>query len=353
MKKLDLYIAGVVFIGVLVAIFAIAAVDWLGDLFYHVGKMSAGDQFVHVVIFTLLDIPHKLFEFLPSALLIGALLSLGQLASSSELVAATASGFSRIRIAIVSCLVGLLLTVLVVLFAEMYGPTSDRIAAKYKQQDVTHGVLFASDESYWMRDRNQFLRVGRAISADLLGDITIFNFDEQKSISWIGRADSAIRGELHWELNNFRRSKFSADKITTEAIASFATPDLFTSNSLQTVASDPFKLTLRRLREYIAYLEENHLDNISYQVAFFKKLAVPFTGMAMLMLALPLVFRPVQLGGIGQRLFIGIVAALLIYVIIEAVSSGAVVYRISPIIAAFIPAVSIFALSILAFRFTR
>ena len=104
MKALDFYLAKSVFVGVIVALLTICAIDWLGDLFYQVGRMSVADKFSDVLVVTLLDIPHKLFEFLPSSMLIGTLFSLGQFAASSELVAMGASGYSRFRVGMISCM---------------------------------------------------------------------------------------------------------------------------------------------------------------------------------------------------------------------------------------------------------
>lgn len=353
LNKLDFYVAKSVLIGIVTSLFIIAAVDWLGDLFYQAGRMSAEDQFVRVVIVTLLDTPHKLLEFLPSALLIGALLSLGQLASTSEIVASGASGCSRLRIALVACAMGLLLTLGVASMVEFYGPVSDKFAARFQHSVQTDSVLLASDDSYWMRDRDRFVRIGGVISPDYLRNITIYNFGEERQIAWIGQADAAIRKHGEWNLTNFRRSFIGEQQIEMEHTAEFQWQDLFLSNFLQSMTADPFKLPLKRLLEYISYLDQNRLDATAYRVALYKKIAVPFTGIAMLLLALPLVFRPRQLGGMGQRLFLGIVIALLAYVAIEAITNGAVVYQFSPLAAAFAPTMIIVGLSVVAFRFIR
>ena len=70
MKALDIYLVKSVLLGILIALLVISAVDWLGDVFYQARRMEAGDRFSSVIFLTLLDIPHKFFEFLPSALLI-------------------------------------------------------------------------------------------------------------------------------------------------------------------------------------------------------------------------------------------------------------------------------------------
>ena len=353
MNRLDIYIAKSVLTGIVAALFIIVAIDWLGDLFYQVGRMSANDLFLRVVLVTLLDIPHKLLEFLPSALLIGTLLSLGQLASTSEIIASSASGCSRLRIALVACIMGLLLTVSVALIEEFYSPLSDKFAARFQQGEQAENVLLASDDSYWMRDQNRFIRIGSIISPDYLRNLTIYNFGDDGEVVWIGQADAAIHKQNEWSLMNFRRSSFSEQQVTTEQSAEYHWRELFLTNYLQSMSADPFKLPLRRLAEYISYLDENRLDATAYRVALYKKMAVPFTGIAMLLLALPLVFRPRQLGGIGQRLFLGIIVALLAYVIIEAITNGAVVYQFSPVLAAFSPMIIITGISILAFRIIR
>ena len=353
MKVLDLYLARTVLLGALIAISVIVAIDWLGDLFYQASRLKDDGHFSDVFTLTLLDIPFKLFEFLPSGLLIGALLSLGQFAANSELVAIGAGGYSRLRVGVVSCVAGLVVIIALSVLVEIYAPIGDRLLLKLEQKNTDNSVLVASDESYWVRDNERFVHVGSAISKDLLNEVSIFSFDDQGEISWIALADTVIRKGQHWELENFRRSTFADNQVHAENEQIVEWHEEFLSNFLQSINTDPFKLSVKRLTSYIASLEENHLDASVYYVALFKKLAVPVTGLAMMMLALPLVFRPRQLGGIGQRLFIGVVIALIAYVIIEAFTNAIVVYQISPLIGTFLPAIIIFGLSAVAFKFTR
>ena len=187
----------------------------------------------------------------------------------------------------------------------------------------------------------------------MLNDLAIYSFNQKGEIGSISEAASAVRKQGSWHLNDYRKSTFNDNKVVAETTEIHLVPKLFLSGFLQSVASDPFKMSVQRLYEYIYYLEENHLDAREYKVALFKRMAVPFVGLAMLLLALPLVFRPRQLGGAGQRLLIGIVIALLVYIVVEAITNGAVVYQFSPILVAFLPVIIILACSIFAFKFTR
>ena len=174
-----------------------------------------------------------------------------------------------------------------------------------------------------------------------------------QSIESIGRADAAINKDNQWVLENFRSSILNENNVEFNQRQRFVWQDLFSANFLQSMTADPFKLPVWRLQKYINYLDSNRLDSVVYQVALYKRIAVPATGLAMILLALPLIFRPRQLGGIGQRLFLGIVMALLVYVLIEAVTNGAVVYRFSPLLAAFFPPIVILGLAALAFKAAR
>ena len=353
MRTLDLYLARTILTGIIISILVIVAVDWLGDLFYQAGRMKSDMKFGDVFIMTLLDIPYKLFEFLPSALLIGALLSLGQFAANSELIAIGAGGYSRLRVGIVSCIAGLLIIIISSALVELYSPFGDRLLLQLEQDTQDGSMLMASDESYWVRDNNRVVHVGSAVSKDLLGDVSIFYLDEQGQVTWIAQADNAIRKESHWELGNYRRSTFQNNKVVAQQKEAYEWQEGFLGSFLKSINTDPSKLSINRLTSYIASLEENQLDASLHYVALYKKFAVPVTGLAMMMLALPLVFRPRQLGGIGQRLFIGVVIALMAYIIIEAFTNAVVVYQIPPLIGTFLPALIIFALSAFAFKFTR
>lgn len=353
MSKLDLYLGRNVMIGIWAALFVICAVDWLGDSFYEIGRISDDDRVLHVVIRSFLDLPHKFLEFLPSGLLIGVLLSLGQLAASAEIMAVGSCGYSRLRVGVVACLVGLLFIVVGNIFVEIYAPVGERMASKYQKIDFDENVLLASDESYWVRDKTKFVQIGSAVTPEYLRDITIFNFSEDNLITWIGESADAILIEEQWILGDFRRSHFEGNQVSVDAEDLFVWDELLSANLLGSLSADPSRLSMRRLSEYISYLDENQLDAAEYKIIYFKRIAAPFTGLAMLMLALPLVFKPRQAGGVGQRLFFGIVIALVVHVLVEAMANGALVYQLSPIFAAFLPAIILLTLSIFVFRFTR
>ena len=63
--------------------------------------------------------PQRFYEFMPTALLLGALIGIGQLASKSELVALRSSGISKLRIMWSVLKVGIILIAISVWVGEM------------------------------------------------------------------------------------------------------------------------------------------------------------------------------------------------------------------------------------------
>ncbi|MEJ2115853.1 MAG: LptF/LptG family permease, partial [Gammaproteobacteria bacterium] len=105
-----------------------------------------------------------------------------------------------------------------------------------------------------------------------------------------------------------------------------------------------------KLKKYIGYLEENELDSKRYQLAYFNRFAVPLSGIAMLLLALPFVFRSVRAGGLGQRVALGIVIAVVFNLLSRVLSNTSVVYNIPPVVGAFLPTIIIIIVATVAIR---
>ncbi len=101
-------------------------------LFLFIGEQSdvgtgnyGSPQALH---FVLLNLPTQLFQFLPIAALLGALLGMGALARGSELTVMRASGVSIARIGVSVGIAGILLTVMAVLIGEFLAPPLAQMA---------------------------------------------------------------------------------------------------------------------------------------------------------------------------------------------------------------------------------
>ena len=128
MVKLDRYIGIHVFLAILTVLGIIvglallfAFIDELGDV---QGNYGLGDALQYI----LLTSPRRLYDMLPMAALIGCLIGLGTLASSSELTIMRAAGVSTGRIVLSVMKPMLVLLVAGILIGEYVAPLTEDIA---------------------------------------------------------------------------------------------------------------------------------------------------------------------------------------------------------------------------------
>ena len=109
-----------IFLMVCIVLFMLAGVDglftWIGEL----EDLSPSYTFTDSLIYVVLSLPTKLYEFLSVACLIGGLIALGQFASTGELVVLRAAGMSVSRVISLVCLPIVLFVIASALYAQ-YG----------------------------------------------------------------------------------------------------------------------------------------------------------------------------------------------------------------------------------------
>ena len=162
MNLLDRYVIRAVLGGVFVVLGVLLT---LGALFLFanqqddigLGTYTALDAFW----FVLLNIPQQVYEMMPIAVLIGALLGLGTLARGSELTVMRAAGISVWRIAGSVAMAGLLLVLLAVVCGEFLAPPLQAMAKQQKLLAKFSTITFAGRGGPWVRDGDLLINVSQ------------------------------------------------------------------------------------------------------------------------------------------------------------------------------------------------
>jgi lipopolysaccharide export system permease protein len=153
MGLLDRYIAGAVLKGVATVVFVLLAVvtfvEFVGQL-DDVGtaQYDLEDAFAYVA----LRLPRMIVQMLPAAALLGALFSLGNLATHSELVVMRSSGVSRIRMIGSVGIAGIVLMIFMALLGESLAPSLGNYASQLRSQALLDSVDIANARSAWLKD---------------------------------------------------------------------------------------------------------------------------------------------------------------------------------------------------------
>lgn len=296
-------------------------------------------------VYVLLSLPREIELFFPMATLLGGLIGMGILASSSELTVMQASGMSRLQIIKAAMKSALLMVVFVMALGEWVAPLSETKAKEIRAQAISGGNLFASDRLTWAKDGDKFVSIGEVANRDELRDVTIYHFSEDLELRHITTAKSARFVNDQWELKEVGNTSIGEQIASSEStIAQW--PSSLTPDKLGVAIVKPEALSVTGLVEYIQYLDNNSQDSGRYQLAFWRKILQPVSVGVMLLLALSFIFGPLRSVTTGARIIMGVLTGFGFFVVNEVFGPLSMVYSFPPIIGAVAPSLVIAAISL-------
>jgi lipopolysaccharide export system permease protein len=326
----------------------------LDGLFSFMGELeSVGEGRYGVssaLIYVLLTVPRRAHELFSTSALIGTVLAMGQLAQSSELVAMRASGYSRLRIAIAALAATAVLLIPVLLIGETIAPAGEKQAQAQALSARSSDVSLGEKSGLWIRDGSAFINANRTVAQAQggfrtvdLSDVTIYEFDAERQLSAIVTAKRAVQAGDEWRLTEVSRTQFGDRSVTVNTLDELKRPSSIDPNLLSAGVISPRYLPVRELLDFRRYLSANQLNADAYNQALFARLSYPLTVLATVLAGLPFVFGALRMGGLGKRLFVGILLGVGFYFFNQLASNLAEVYRVSPWIGAFAPALILIA----------
>jgi lipopolysaccharide export system permease protein len=340
MNQLRRYLIASVLKGVGLALGVIVVlatfIDFVGQL-DDVGTGAYG--MTEAIQYVLLGLPRTIFDVLPAAALVGALLGLGNLAVHRELIVMRASGVSHYRMLGALVLAGLVLLVVMVLLGESLAPSLGAYAREMRTEALHEDVEMSDGASTWLKDGNRILSLRRPDAGfGFSGGIFLFEFDDSLRLTKVARAESADLGsEDDWVLNNYGETVFGPSGVRASDVPSLRqsydlSPDLL---GLSVVRED--LLDTPALERYIEYLRSNGLDASRYLIAYWSRMANIASVVFMTVLALPFVFGSLRSAGTGARLLVGLIIGLSYYVVVQVSANTGQVFGVEPVIMAWAP----------------
>lgn len=334
------YLAMAVLRGVGTVLAVLVAITCVIEFVGQLNDVGTGDYGLQQALTYIgLRVPRTVFTTLPIAALIGALLSLGNLAVHRELIVMRASGVSSWQMFSAVGLGGFVLAVLMVLLGESLAPSLGAYASEMRTRSMHEEIADANRQATWLREGDRIVSLRRQ-AGDLGygGGVLLFELGPEQSLREIARADSAdIDAENRWVLSNYAQTSFEQSGVAAQAQresseVSGLNPDLL---ELSVVRED--LLGTPSLVRYIGYLEANGLDAHRYLVAYWSRVASVVSVIVMTVLALPFVFGSLRSAGASARLGVGLIIGLSYYVAGEVLTSGGEVYQLDPLIIAWAP----------------
>ncbi len=313
----------------------------------------------------LLALPTRTYELLPIGVLIGAVLALAGLAHRNELVIFRVSGVSATRLLGMLWVACLPIIALAVILSEYVTPAAE---VRYSEANlVLRGKVEGGRlvSGYWFKEPNadggsRILNVGTLLSTGEVANLTVYDISANNRLVQMSQAERGV-----FEGSMLRLANVTDHLIAKDAVFSLAegVPDpepmivvkqepsrllqtSLTPARLVARIATPEKMSLVALWDYIGYLQNNDLDANRQIVAVWRKLSYPFTLLVMLTIAAPIAYMQTRRGGMGAKVFAGILAGTLFFMINQLSLNMGMLYQWHPIMTALAPNILAFVLAL-------
>ncbi len=313
MNLLTRYLAREIYFSVALVFFALLMLFSLFDLINQLNEMGTGNySLMYMLIFVALTIPSHVYELFPVAVLIGTIVALVQMSANSELTVYRASGVSLKSLVLALLRIGIPMMILCVVVGEFVSPPSEKLALKIKLKAQNLNLNVSEFRSgVWAKDEGSFVNVRNVMSDTSLQEITIYQFDERYQLQGIIAANRAsYRAEKEWLLKDVKQTKFSEQGATIHNQAELVWHTALNPGILTVLLVVPEKMTAMSLYQYTQHLSDNNQQTARYEIAMWGKLAYPIAVLVMMVLALAFSSYNKREGGVGTKIFVGVVLGL-------------------------------------------
>ncbi|MBD2835923.1 LPS export ABC transporter permease LptG [Pseudomonas sp. JM0905a] len=338
MVRLDRYIGTSVFFGILAVLGIIVSLAALFAFIDELGDVGGDYDVLAAAWYVFLTLPRRVYDMLPMAALIGSLIGLGTLASSSELTVMRAAGVSIGRIVWAVMKPMLVLMVVGVLIGEYAAPWSENLAQANRSLAQGGGDAQSSKRGLWHRQGEEFVHINAVQPNGVLYGVTRYHFDGERHMQAASFAKRALYQGDYWQLEDVTTTHFRGDH--TEVVNSVTErwdvelkPEL-----LGTVVMEPEALSITGLWRYTHYLAEQGLNNGRYWLAFWTKVLQPLVTAALVLMAISFIFGPLRSVTLGQRVFTGVVIGFVVRISQDLLGPSSLVFGFSPLFAVLVPA---------------
>ncbi|MFJ3057700.1 LPS export ABC transporter permease LptG [Herbaspirillum sp. NPDC087042] len=310
--------------------FALAAFLALFAFFEMMGQLEQvgrnGYNLQQAVFYVLMGLPGNVYELMPTAVLIGTIYTLSQLAARSEFTIMRVSSMSTGMAAKVLMRIGIGFAVLTIVFGELIAPKASEWAEKLKLQAQGASMSSQFRSGMWAKDvikdnglegnvtGSRFINIHTVQPDGRIEGVKLYELDTDFHMARMITAKSGLyEGDHQWELDDVVQSDFTGGRdrditepVKTVKMAKMKLVSEVTPEILSVLFADPDRMSAYDLLAYTKHLEANNQRTDRYEIAFWKKIVYPLSIFVMLALALPFAYLHFRAGGVSLKIFTGI-----------------------------------------------
>tara|TARA_B100000315_G_scaffold199230_1_gene191026 strand:+ start:1592 stop:2656 length:1065 start_codon:yes stop_codon:yes gene_type:complete len=352
MKTIDRYVGTHVGNGyllvllILLSIFSfLAFVEALDDVGTNQYKL------IDACLTILLTLPRRLIELAPITALLGSVIALGQLASSSELLALQACGVSARRISLSILKAGAIFILAILTLEFVIAPPLEQISQTRHSILTSETDSLRTEQGFWFRNGKSFINIRHIKHGRSPTDIDIYEFNEQGRLHTFTQARKAnIQHNNEWVLMDITQTHIKQEDITVERHTTIHMENLLSPEQINILLLPPESLSPIDLYQYVQYLKEHGQNADRYNLTLWKKASMPIATGAMIVMALPFVFGPVRIVTAGRRIVVGAMVGIMLHLSNQVIGNIGLLLELHPAVTTMIPIAIILGITAILLR---
>ena len=356
MRTARRYLASEIYRSAAVVLIALIGLFAFFSLIEELDNVNEKFTLLNLFYMQALALPTYLYDLLPIGLLIGAILALAGLAQRNELVILRVSGVSGFRLLAMLWIITIPLVGAAYLLSEYITP-----AAELKTSEASIELMGRADggrlsSGYWFKEADgtggtRIINISSLQNGGNVSGITLYEFNAGQELTHFSTAVKGRFGDGTLTLSNITQTSIDAGSVQAlaqatrpeapitrmDSLPSRTLPTSLTPERLVARVLTPERMSMSDLLDYISYLKDNGLQTDRQVVAFWRKLAYPFTLFVMITIAAPISFMQTRRGGVGGKVFAGILLGVGFFMLNQLALNLGMLSRWAPWVTALVP----------------
>jgi lipopolysaccharide export system permease protein len=232
-------------------------------------------------------------------------------------------------------------------FGEFLGPPAEQFAQRMRSLAIAGIVAQEFRSGLWVKDGHNFVNVGEVTPESQLKRVRIYEFDENYHLRTLSIAErGTYLKDKRWSLTDVVTTSFQADRTDVRRTRELEWYSVLEPQLLSMLVVRPDRMSAWSLWSYSQHLKENRQKALRYEIALWTKLMYPVAVLVMMVLAVPFASFQRRQGGVGARIFTGIMLGLAFYTMNRLFGSLGLLYDWSAPVSAVTPTLVFLALAL-------
>ncbi|MEH6634730.1 MAG: LptF/LptG family permease [Halioglobus sp.] len=275
--------------GWLLVLLVLASVFGLISFIQELGHTRFDYDALAVARYTLFILPNQMVSLAPVIVLLGSIVALASLDRFNELTIISCTGFPPSKLIAAIAIPTVVLMGGLWLCMEYVTPQLQQSAEHERRLLRFRNDIRIPDGGVWSTNGRRYIHLGQMLEDNVPGDISLFEFDENRRLTRALHAKTAqVSADRRWLFQGVKEKQTINDELVTTRRKELEIADLWAAEELPTLSLSSDTMTLSVLYRYSQYRASHGRPFERYLSAFWQKLLMPFTVFAMVLLATPI-----------------------------------------------------------------